>query len=156
MLSRGRPARLSGLDWEGEVTKRRASYLIQSDFERLEDWGKLVRRVFNGDFPYLVGSALTKSDYRDVDLRVIVDDETFDALYGDLVRVRLLNRAISIWGQQETGLPIDFQIQRMTEANAEFGGMERNPMGGRDWERIPTQGVPKIPPPRQTVGEALT
>ena len=44
----------------------------------------------------------------------------------------VLNRALSVWGQQETGLPIDFQVQRQTEANAEFSGT-RIAMGFRDW-----------------------
>lgn len=124
--------------------KRRASYLKQSDFERLEEWCRLVRKLV-GSQPYLVGSALERPDYRDVDLRVILMDDKFDEQWPDAVKVRLMNRAVSIWGQQETGLPIDFQIQRMTEANAQFpGGSNRNPMGTRDWKRIPTQGVPAV------------
>jgi hypothetical protein len=31
---------------------------------------------------------------------------------------------------QQTGLPVDYQIQRMTEANAKYDGM-RNPIGRR-------------------------
>lgn len=125
------------------MPERKASYLLMSDFERLEEWCRNVRRLF-GDVPYLVGSALTRADYRDVDVRLILMDDEFDARWpDDWLKVRLMNRAISIWGQQETGLPIDFQIQRMTEANAQFaGGSARNAMGVRDWSRIPTSGVP--------------
>ena len=114
-----------------------------SDFERLEEWCRNVRELF-GECPYLVGSALNKNAYRDVDLRLIVPDAEFDAQYKSIVKVRLMNRAISIWGQQETGLLIDFQIQRMTEANSKFGEQERNPMGIRDWARIPTSGIPEL------------
>lgn len=123
--------------------KRRASMLVQSDFERLEEWCHNVWRLFRS-YPYLVGSSGIggRTDYRDVDLRLIVYDEEFDALWNDVVKVRLMNRAISVWGQHETGLPIDFQIQRMTEANAKFGGQSRNPMGCRKWEHIATSGVP--------------
>ena len=44
----------------GEVQERqgyrRGSYLLLSDFERLEEWCRLVRVVFDGECPYLVGS----------------------------------------------------------------------------------------------------
>lgn len=121
----------------------RSNYLQLPDFERLEEWCRLVRELFDGEPPYLVGSAGTRPDFRDVDLRLILDDETFDAQFGDRpVKVRMLNRAISTWGQRETGLPIDFQVQRQTEANASYPGEHRNPMGLRDWSRIPTSGTP--------------
>lgn len=121
----------------------RATYLLMAEFERLEEWCRLVRVVFDGEVPYLVGSSHTTAAYRDVDVRLILSDDEFDARWSDPVKVRLVNRAISIWGQQETGLPIDFQVQRQTEANAAFVGEQRNPMGGRDWAKIPTSGVPR-------------
>lgn len=123
----------------------RATFLVQSDFDRLEDWCRMVRVIFGPVFgPYLVGSVLDKPDYRDVDIRVMVEDRRFDRLFrGRLEAVRFLNRAFSVWGQQETGLPIDFQVQRQTEANAEFSG-RRNAMGIRDWSQIPTSGVPPL------------
>lgn len=118
----------------------RSSYLLQADFERLEEWCRNVRRIFNHP-PYLVGSATQHSGFRDVDLRLVMPDDEFDANWGDdPVKVRLMNRAISTWGQHETRLPIDFQIQRQTEAQAFTGS--RNPMGIRDWHMIPTSGVP--------------
>lgn len=122
-------------------TTARFSYLMQSDFERLEEWCRNVRKLFKSS-PYLVGSATKRANFRDVDLRLVLPDERFDAEWSDVVRVRLMNRAISIWGQQETGLPIDFQIQRATEANAQYKD-SRNPMGTRDWSRIATSGVPQ-------------
>ena len=119
----------------------RTSYLLLSDFERLEEWCRLVRIIFDGETPYLVGSVNERADFRDVDLRLILADEDFDARFHDPVKLRLTNRAISTWGQRETGLPIDFQIQRRTEANASFGKHFRNPMGVRDWRRITPAGV---------------
>lgn len=123
--------------------KRRGSFLLLVDFERLEAWAKDVAELFDGDVPYLVGSVNERPDFRDVDLRLILQDETFDAQFGDRpVKVRVLNHAISTWGQRETGLPIDFQVQRSTEANAQFSGQVRNPMGLRDWSKLPTSGAP--------------
>ena len=48
-----------------------------------------------------------------------------------------LNAAISIWGNQVTGLPIDFQFQDRQAANTEFGGEVRNPIGHHGVERFP-------------------
>lgn len=119
----------------------RSTFLLLADFERLEAWGKDVHVLFDS-YPYLVGSVNTRPDFRDVDLRVILTDEDFDAQFSNPLRVRVMNHAISTWGQRETGLPIDFQIQRMTEASNAYGGEHRNPMGTRDWSLIPTSGTP--------------
>ena len=109
--------------------ERSASYLSPPDFHRL-NWACVPIREAFGDPPYLVGSALTRPDYRDVDLRLILDDERHEQLFGDASpRLRLfLGCAISDWLARMTGLPIDFQFQSMTEANVPEHGM-RNPMG---------------------------
>jgi hypothetical protein len=79
--------------------------------------------------PYLVGSSTESSDYRDVDVRLIMKDEHFDAIFGDRTRFwSLFCWSISEWLTKATDLPIDFQVQRMTEANEKFPGT-RNPMG---------------------------
>lgn len=118
----------------------RATFLLLSDFERLEDWCRMVRAIF-GTTPYLVGSATVRADYRDVDIRVVLDAVEFAALSrGRLDSIRFLNRAISVWGREETGLPIDFQIQCGTETDAFPTPLHA--MGVRDWTSIPTSGVP--------------
>ncbi len=122
---------------------RRGSYLQLVDFERVEEWCRCVRTLFDGDVPYMVGSVNRHPDYRDVDIRLIVDDEKFAANWSDPVKHRLINRAISTWGQRETGLPIDFQVQQQTAANAQFEGEFRNPMGLRDWATLTPDGRPK-------------
>ena len=88
-----------------------------------------------GHPPYLVGTATERPDWRDVDLRVIMPDDEFDHLFvsgkddfpGGLWG--LLCLSVGQYLSDMTGLPIDFQIQRMTEANEKFRGKERNPMG---------------------------
>ncbi|PBC71539.1 hypothetical protein BX265_6149 [Streptomyces sp. TLI_235] len=104
----------------------RASYLSPPDFHRL-DWAcRPVTAAF--DTPvYLVGSVLTRADYRDIDLRLILDDDEA-ANYPPPLRL-VLNVALSDLIAKLAGLPrpIDFQIQSMTEANAEDGA--RNPLG---------------------------
>lgn len=122
----------------------RSTFLLLSDFERLEDWCRMVRVIFNST-PYLVGSATERADYRDVDVRVVLDVDAFAALSrGRLDSIRFLNRALSVWGRAETGLPIDFQVQCGTETEA--FPTPRHAMGVRDWSAIPTSGVPAPDP----------
>jgi hypothetical protein len=78
---------------------------------------------------YLVGSCMERADYRDVDLRCILDDADFETRFGgQRVRLRLMNAALSEWVTARTGLPIDFQFQSRTEAQ-QYQGRPRNPMG---------------------------
>ncbi len=75
-----------------------------------------------------VGSSLEKKDgWRDVDVRVILDDEVWDAMgLGDPANPHSNAKwvayclALSSFGRDLTGLPIDCQLQRGTEANAEY------------------------------------
>ena len=77
---------------------------------------------------YLVGSCLERRDYRDVDVRAILEDADFDRRFPKLAggagphqfdpEWSLVCASISLWLEQRTGLPIDFQIQRQTQANA--------------------------------------
>lgn len=116
------------------MSRTRATHLLQSDIHLLEVWGRQVRQMFNGAMPYLVGSALTTKDYRDVDVRLIILDEAEHAALLTALDVRRLNLAVSLWGQKATGLPIDFQIQSMAEANipGQNAG-NRHPLGMREW-----------------------
>ena len=83
-----------------------------------------VARAF-GTKPYLVGSAMEKGDWRDVDVRVMLDDDDFDRLFpGPVARVNplwsLLCVTISEHLSRVTGLPVDFQVQRVSDANARY------------------------------------
>lgn len=82
--------------------------------------------MFPDEMPYLVGSSIQRPDYRDVDVRMMLDDDKVDALPCEL---RYFNLVVSLWGQQVTRLPIDFQIQRVSEANDEFGSRPRHALG---------------------------
>lgn len=108
--------------------KQRATYLSPPDFHRL-DWACRPIGIAFDTPPYLVGSVLTRPDYRDIDLRLILDDTTFERLGNDQVR-QLLNIALSdlIANAAGQSRPIDFQIQSMTEANVPEHG-RRHPMG---------------------------
>lgn len=94
----------------------------------------IVAQAF-GFCVYLVGSSLERRDYRDVDVRCILPDEEFDRFFGKDCRPQhdprwsLMCSAVSLYLQQHSGLPVDFQFQRMSEANAEYPGQRRHALG---------------------------
>lgn len=104
---------------------------------RLDLACKHIREVFGGfSGPFLVGSVQerTAGPTSDVDLRLILPDEEYDALMAGTPEgfATLLDFALSAYVRELTGLPIDFQVQRMSEANKNHErGKGRNPLGGR-------------------------
>ena len=88
-----------------------------------------------GSRTYLVGSVERKGEpYRDVDVRTILDDQDFDRMFGHSRELwAAFCLGMSAWLVQQTGLPIDYQVQRLTEANDKHDG-PRNPLGGRGRE----------------------
>lgn len=103
---------------------------------RLDLACKHISEVFGGfSGPYLVGSVQerTAGPGSDVDLRLILADEEYDALFAGTPDgfATLLDFALSAYVREMTGLPIDFQVQRMTEANDRHAGKQRNPLGRR-------------------------
>ena len=119
----------------------RGTALSPTEMLRLDQWAESLTWVCDPG-PYLVGSVLSRRDYRDVDVRVRLDDDDpymLDAaVVGDhLDRLRLVNVAMSVWAQQVCGLPVDFQFQRASEWDAEDG--PRDPLGGR-WRTVHSRG----------------
>lgn len=105
----------------------RVNYLTVSQNFALETACAVLEKA--GFTSFLVGSAMERANFRDVDLRCILFDEEYDRLLsGSRVRKRLLDAAISEWIAARTGLPIDFQFQSMTAAK-EFKGLPRNCVG---------------------------
>ena len=110
----------------------RASWLTTSQNYSLEVACRSAQEAFIGIGYglYHVGSSLERADWRDVDLRVIAYDRVYDQLFGgNKALLYFLNAAVSEWIGARTGLPIDFQIQRQTDANLEFKGRPRNAVG---------------------------
>lgn len=98
----------------------------------LNKFGGIVEDAF-GEHPYQVGSSLTTKDWRDVDVRLILDDDVFAEMFGQPesyinAKVAAMELAFSALGSQMTGLPIDFQIQTMSHGSTQFGGQPRNPL----------------------------
>lgn len=93
---------------------------------KLDEFGSHLWAVF-GKPAYHVGSSLFGKQWRDVDVRMILADEEWTAWgLGDPRSDHLNERwnalvlAFSALGREMTGLPIDFQIQQATFANAKY------------------------------------
>lgn len=94
----------------------------------MHQFGDLVADAFGTENVYHVGSSLSKKEgWRDVDVRVLLSDEQWESL-GLLEpkdshwdpKWRSFCIVFSHYGKHITGLPIDFQLQRIREANEEF------------------------------------
>ena len=114
----------------------RKSYLTTYDLARLDNACKVLESVWHWR-TYLVGTAGEGGGaYRDVDVRTILDDDEFDRLFmGRQQLWELICLSVTAYLRDATGLPIDYQIQRMTEANEKFDG-PRNPLGTRAGNRF--------------------
>lgn len=119
---------------------RRAHFIGAPEFFHLNVVCQVINHTFGDDGYgcYLVGSSLYRRDYRDVDVRYMMADEHYDRLFPNPTKNQSLNAfwtltcaAISEWMSKRTGLPIDFQIQKMSDANAEYPGKEIDPTTGR-------------------------
>jgi hypothetical protein len=121
---------------------RRANYLPAPAVFNLNAACRLVNDALGdkGYGCYLVGSSLRKRDYRDVDVRYIMADEAFDLMFPGAMPGpfqihplwALFCTSVSTWLRQQTGLPVDFQVQRMTQANEDYSrktGHGREPLG---------------------------
>lgn len=123
-------------------TRKKAAYIGAPACFALEQACKHLRDAFHSSEGhvgiYVVGSCLERPDWRDVDVRMIMDDETFGKTFPKAMlsnatwefdpRWCLMTVAISQWLRDQTGLPIDFQFQPMTFANAKHN-KPRHPVG---------------------------
>lgn len=76
--------------------------------------------------------------WRDVDVRLMLDDEVYEAMgFGDPKRPHdnarwvAFTLAFTELGRKMTGLPIDFQIQQTSRANEVDGNAGRHALGIR-------------------------
>lgn len=109
----------------------RTDLLTTVEMYNLDRACELIDRAFPDGDTFLVGTAgLGGADsYRDVDVRLMLDDGDFAAACPTRARWELLCVALSTYLSERTGLPVDFQIQRTAEANERYGGRPRNPLG---------------------------
>lgn len=81
-----------------------------------------------------VGSSAVSKTWRDVDLRMILPDAEFDALFPGYLAVgqndarwAMLSAGCAELARRLTGLPIDWQFQRQSEADRRYKGF-RDPL----------------------------
>lgn len=113
------------------TSKTRTNLLTTTELYHLDQACQVISRAFGGQCPYLVGTAGVggAESYRDVDVRLMLDDEEFARACPTREQWELLCLSIGAYLSSRTGLPIDFQIQRTAEANARHGDKPRNPLG---------------------------
>lgn len=125
-------------DPQPEVTKgTKAIYIGAPACFALEAAMVQVNAAFGVFCSYVVGSALERADWRDVDVRMLLDDETFArefpraevGHYEFDAKWLLVTVAVSEHLRKLTGLPIDFQIQPTSIANSRHKGKRRNAIG---------------------------
>lgn len=120
--------------------KHYAHYLTTTQYFKLDVaciplWSAFQDNCFG---VYMVGSALRKPDWRDVDIRVMMEDAEYDRMFpvvdkwDESALQKLMCISISNYLSSVTGLPIDFQIQKQSSANARYpsaDGHKRNAIG---------------------------
>lgn len=98
----------------------RTCYLNAADLARLNDACVRITEAFDAH-PHVVGSVNQRADFRDVDVRSILPDEEFDALFeGRAFLWSLLCLSVSEYLRAATGLPVDYQVQKMSVANEKY------------------------------------
>lgn len=119
----------------------RGDYLHKDAAFRLTMAARTIREAYPESVGvFIVGSVMERPDYRDVDVRCILPDDAFDHLFPGVhdrettgepwhPRFSLLCFSITAWLRHMTDLPIDFQFQRMTQANEKYKGKRRNSIG---------------------------
>jgi len=120
-----------------EQAKNKASHIGAPAVFALEQCCQQLQDAFGEYGCYVVGSAMERANWRDVDVRYILSDEEFARQFPNAGQYwehdpkwLLLTVAISQWMAKITGLPIDFQFQPQTHANERHKGI-RNAVGLR-------------------------
>jgi len=104
----------------------------------LDQFGQLIEAAW-GETGYLVGSSQRgERNWRDIDVRVMLSNDEYARRLGPIWQDGMRHRdlawrahmlAWSTLGERMTGLPIDFQVERLSEANAKHLDEPRNPIG---------------------------
>ena len=124
----------------------------QPAYMKLMVWGDMLYRAF-GARAYHVGSSVTSKDWRDVDVVILLDEKEWADLFGTLhgnegeARYNVLCTALSVWGKEFTGLPIDFKFQPRDHANEKYASKDGHYRSAlvisrhEDWDRQSLKGA---------------
>jgi hypothetical protein len=132
-------AAIAAEDAKATRAMKRVNWLPAPHYFNLNHACCLINDALGSFGCYLVGSCLLRRDYRDVDVRFIMANDKFEGMFPgakdrpDMNALwALMCSSISLFLSTHSGLPVDFQIQAQSVANAEFdqkGGHERQPLG---------------------------
>lgn len=101
------------------VAKRRATRLSVDQVRAVDQFAELLFVMFPHAMGVaVVGSSLTRDDWRDVDIRIIAENNMVRTLRG-ILDLDDLHMLLSQWGQRVTGLPIDCQLQERSDHERE-------------------------------------
>src|SRR6185295_7651429 len=113
----------------GEGEMKRANWIGAPQYFQLNHACMLLAQAF-GHGIYLVGSSMERRDFRDVDVRCMLEDQDFDRLFPPDemggARWSIMNVVISQWLAAQSDLPVDFQFQSQIKANRDYGGGKRS------------------------------
>ena len=121
----------------------------QPAYMKLMIWGDVLYRAF-GAHAYHVGSSVMSKEWRDVDVVILLDEKEWADLFGTLhgneveARYNVLCTALSVWGREFTGLPIDFKFQPRDHANEKYASKDGHHRSAltisrySDWPVAPT------------------
>lgn len=113
----------------GQPKRARANWIGAPQYFNLNHACVLLAQAF-GHGIYLVGSSMERRDFRDVDVRCILEDPDFDRLFPPDemggARWSIMNAVIAQWLSAQANLPVDFQFQSQTKANREYGNGKRS------------------------------
>jgi len=103
----------------------------------LDEACKPISEAFDHGVYHVGTSADGRTEYRDVDVRLILKDKHHKRMQKAMGNrgITFLGMAIGEYLAARTGLPIDFQIQQQTAANAHHGNKFRNPLGLRSLDQ---------------------
>jgi hypothetical protein len=118
--------------------RKRGTYLSPPELYALNAACLSLEPALGGDI-YLVGSVMERRDFRDVDVRCMLDDDDFARRFPSVPAGSeghsdpwwaLVCASISRSLSMQTGLRIDFQIQPTSVANRDHAG-KRSALGMR-------------------------
>lgn len=138
---------------ETPAPRKKASYVGAPACFALEMACQALNRAFGGFGCYLVGSALERPDWRDIDVRLVLSDEEFMALFPDVdleavnwefdTRWLVMTVSIAAWLSKSTGLPVDFQFQPQGHASRRHKG-PRSALSLRFARKTKQSGEPAV------------
>lgn len=113
---------------EGVQPRKKSTYVGVPKIYKLQLACRIIEEAYPDSFGcHLVGSALVRSDWRDIDVVCLMRDENFVREFPQAelssgsfqldTKWMLNSITLSNWLSEQSGLPVDFKMQPITWAN---------------------------------------